>query len=260
MKRYSNKSAIRNVRAVRSANKICFKAEIIHEAFKAIPDRKKKEAVGEIGDLIKKAWGEFSTEYLNESILHSKYLLLLRNEKDTLIGVAPIRELKINSKSIYSFGLTAVDPDFQGLGLMAKMHGILGKRVFVGNLFKGRTKIEFVFITPNIRTIGTLAKIADFVYPNPYLIDENGRLEDADEETWETVKHFLVANKETYRELDRNGCVMVGFYDDKPHLVKKIAKVPDKKLNDFAHHYLKPGNEVVVRSIIGLMGLIKSGY
>lgn len=262
MNRYTDRSSIKKVHVLRSAKKEAFFAEVIHEPFQVIPKKSQTVFLNETSHLVEKAWGKFPKSYLTESILKSRYLLLLRNKSRELIGVAPIKKIKIDGRYVYSFGLTAVDPDYQSLGLMKIMHGILGRRVFLENVFKLKFEVEFVFITPNIRTIGTLSRIADFIYPNPYLIDEKTEsIEDADDETWKTVKLYLEKTKETYRKLDREGCVMIGFYDDKPNLVVKRDKnISDKKLKLFAEKYLKPGNEVVVRSMISLWGLLKNGF
>lgn len=262
MKRYSLNSTVKELKIVRSAGGESFFAEIIKEPSENISIEKLEEALHEISAIVEKSWGRFPRKYLESSIVHSRYLLVLRNQKDVLLGVAPIKKIHIDGRYVYSFGLTAVDPDYQGLGLMKKMHAILGRRVFIENLLAFKTKLEFVFITPNIRTIGALAKVADFIYPNPYSVDEKtGKIDYADDKTWETIQLFLKATGETYRKLDRCGDVMVGFYDDKPNLVmREDSKIPDKRLRIFAKHYLKPGNEVVVRAIVSVGGLFRGDY
>lgn len=262
MRRYTENSKIKPIKIVRSTSSESFFAEIIHDPWVNIPKNKRKEALTEIGKLVERGWGKFPTKYLENSILHTQRLLLLRNDKKKLIGVAPIKKVKIDGHFVYSFGLTVVDPDYQGLGFMKRMHSMLVKGIFIENLLRLRTKVEFVFITPNIRTIGSIAKVADFVYPNPYTIDEKtGKVEYADDKTWDTIKRYLRATGETYRKLDRNGCVMVGFYDDKPNLVVlENENIPDKMLKIFAKHYLKPGNEVVTRATISLGGVLRNGF
>lgn len=262
MKRYSETSSIKQLKIFRSAKNESFFAEIITEPSENISIDNLEEALHEISSVVEKSWGKFPKKYLESSILHSRYLMLLRDDKDNLLGVAPIKKIHIDGRSVYSFGLTAVDPDYQGLGFMKRMHTILGKKVFLENLLQLKTSVEFVFITPNIRTIGALAKVADFIYPNPYLVDEKtGKIDYADDKTWETIKLYLKATGETYRKLDRCGNVMVGFYDDKPNLViRETEKIPDIKLRIFAKHYLKPGNEVVVRSIVSLRGIFGNEF
>jgi len=262
MKQYAKGSRVKQIKAVRSAGSETFFAEIIRDASNSIPKQDHAEFITEISKIVDKSWGKFPQKYLKESILHSRYLMLLRNDKDILIGVAPIKKIHLDGRYVYSFGLTAVDPDYQGLGFMRKMHTILGHRVFLENLKNFKVSVEFVFITPNIRTIGAIARVADFIYPNPYAVDEKtGLIDYADDKTWETINLYLKATGETFRKLDRCGDVMIGFYDDKPNLVMKEAEVvPDKKLRLFAKHYLKPGNEVVVRAIVSIRGLFGSEF
>lgn len=262
MKQYAKGSTVKKIKAVRSAGSETFFAEIIRDAQNSIPKKSHADFIAEISRVVDKSWGKFPQKYLRESILHSRYLMLLRDKKDNLIGVAPIKKIHIDGRYVYSFGLTAVDPDYQGLGFMRKMHTILGHRVFLENLTKLKTKVEFVFITPNIRTIGAIARVADFIYPNPYAVDDKtGKIDYADDRTWETINLFLKATGETFRKLDRCGDVMIGFYDDKPNLVMKESEdIPDKKLRLFAKHYLKPGNEVVVRAIVSIRGLFSSEF
>jgi GNAT superfamily N-acetyltransferase len=261
MKRYSGNSEIKKLKILRSKGSEPFYAEIIKNTQAEIKGEKREEFLKEISGVVEKAWGKFPKEYLENSILHSRYLLLLRTEKEKLIGVAPIKKIHLDGRYVYSFGLTAVDPDYQGLGFMKKMHTILGRRIFVENLIKLKTSVEFVFITPNIRTIGALAKVADFIYPNPYAVDEAGNIDYADDKTWETINLYLKATGETFRKLDRCGDVMIGFYDDKPNLIlKENDNIPDKKLRIFAKHYLKPGNEIVSRAIVSIWGLLRSDF
>jgi GNAT superfamily N-acetyltransferase len=262
MKQYAKNSKIKEIKVVRSIGSESFFAEIIIDAASSIDKENYTDFLTEVSKVVERAWGKFPKKYLKESILHSKYLMLLRDDKGGLIGIAPIRKIHLDGRYVYSFGLTAVDPDYQGLGLMRKMHTTISRRVFIENFLRFRRKVEFVFITPNIRTIGSLARIADFIYPNPYSIEEKtGRIDYADDKTWETVNLYLKATGEKYRRLNRRGNVMIGFYDDKPNLVvKENESVPDKKLRIFASRYLKPGNEIVVRAEVSLGGLIKSEF
>ncbi|MDD3679062.1 MAG: hypothetical protein PHT36_02360 [Patescibacteria group bacterium] len=262
MKRYSKNSKVKKLKVVKSADSEVFFAEIIKNPEREIPFKSRAKFLIEVSKLVERSWGKFPKKYLESSIIHSKYLMILRSKNDELIGVAPIKKIRIDGRYVYSFGLTAVDPDYQGLGFMKKMHLILSHRVFLENIIRFKTKIEFVFITPNIRTIGALAKVADFIYPNPYIINEkSGRIDCADDKTWETIKLYLDATGENYRKLDRNGCVMIGFYDDKSNLItSENENIPDKKLSMFAKKYLKPGNEIVVRAIVGLGGVLKNGF
>ena len=194
-------------------------------------------------------------------MLESYFLCLLRGPDSKLVGMAPIKKLHLRGRTIYSFGLSVVDPDFRGLNLLTKMSAVLIRRIFAENLLRGKTSVEFVFITPNIRTMGAIARTANFIYPNPYEYDEKTeKIPDADKETWETVKEYLSKTHEKYRSLKRNGCVMEGFYDTHPHLIVKNRDHVDKKLNAFGKKYLysSPGRELVVRAKIDLRAVLRN--
>ena len=104
-------------------------------------------------------------------------------------------------------------------------------------------------------------RFCDFVYPNPYLVDKKTKsIAVADDETWLTIKEFLHASREKYNYLLREGCIMKGFYDEKPHLLYKEQPLHKKKeLNDFAQKYLysKPGQEVITRAIVNFRKVIR---
>ena len=262
MKRYTNKSRIKKIKVLKNNKDKVFFAEIIKEPLKNILKEVQPQAIKEIRELVIKSWGDFEEDYLRKRVLDVYLLCLLRDVKNNLIGITPIKKIKVFDRYVYSFGLSVVDPNYQGLGLLKKMSTILIRRLFCENLLKGRTKLEFVFITPNIRTMGTLAKVANFIYPNPYLFDEETRkIPEADSETLRTVKEFLKITKENCRKLEKEGCIMEGFYDTHPHLiVKEKREHSDKKLNSFAKTYLynKPGREIVVRAILSIRSILKN--
>lgn len=263
MKKYNSFSKIKKIKALRSTQKEVFGAEIIKEPYKNIKNHRHDELLAEIHELAKRGWGDFDAKYLEKSVLGACLLVLLRNSNDKLVGMAPLKRVKIDGKTIYSFGLSVVDPDYQTLGLLKEMSKIVLKRAMIESFFRGRTSVEIIFITPNIRTMGSIARVAKFIYPNPYEIDEKtGTLPRADDETWKTIKKYLVVTKEYFRKLDREGCIMEGFYDTRSHLIVTKREHMDKKLNLFGKNYLykTPGREVVVRAIIDLGALVKNGY
>jgi len=261
VKQYSKNSKVRKVNILRSSKREFFCAEIIKEPNGTVPKKQHDALLKEVHDLAKKGWGEFDNEYLEKSVLESYLLCLLRDSKGILIGMAPLKRLRIFNRTVYSFGLSVVHPDYRGFSLLTKMSAILVRQIFIENFFRGKIGLELVFITPNIRTMGAIARIASFIYPNPYEYDLTTQMiPPADEETWKTVNEFLRITDEKYRKLDRNGCVMEGFYDDKKHLIVKNGGHIDKKLNAFGKKYLYsvPGSELVVRAKIDLLGLIKN--
>lgn len=263
MKKYNSFSKIKKIKTLRSSKKEVFCAEIIKEPSQNIKNHRHDELLTEIHDLAKKGWGDFDAKYLEKSVLGACLLVLLRNSNDKLVGMTPLKKVKIDGKTIYSFGLSVVDPDYQTLGLLKEMSKLVLKKAMMENFLRGRTSVEIIFITPNIRTMGAIARVAKFIYPNPYEIDEKtGQIPRADDETWKMIKRYLVVTKEFFRKLDREGCIMEGFYDTRPHLIITKREHLDKKLNLFGKNYLykTPGREAVVRAIVDLGALLKNGY
>jgi len=254
MTRYTKKSKIKEIEITRNNKEEVIFAEIIKTPEKKIGLVAKDIALKEIKELVAKAWGEYDTEYIRRGCLQAYLICAVRNSEGSLIGFSPIRKHKIFGRDIYTFGLSATTPEYQNCGILKTMDYILGKKILIENALRGKFKIEFVFITPNIRTLGAIARIADFMYPNPYDIDpKTHKIKKADPETWRTIKKFLQIEGERYRVLDREGDIMEGFYDDKPQLLfnKKITH-PDKAVNEFGKYYVynKKGRDVVVRAVL----------
>ncbi len=260
MTRYTQKSKIKEIKIHRNNEEETILAEIIKNPKGKIGEVAKEIALKEIKRLVSEAWGEYNSEYIRKACLQSYLLCAIRNKEGDLIGIAPIRKHKIFNRDIYTFGLSATTPKYQNCGILKTMDYILVKKVLIENALKGKFKVEFVFITPNIRTLGAIARVADFIYPDPYKIDpDTHKIEKADAETWRTVKKFLQEEGESYRSLDREGNIMEGFYDDKPQLLfsKKITH-RDKRVNDFGEYYVykNKGRDVVVRAILNIGKII----
>lgn len=254
MTRYTKKSKIKEIKITRNKSEETIFVEMIKEPDKSIGEVAKDIALKEIKELVSVSWGEYDTEYIRKSCIQAYFLCAVRNNQGELIGISPIRKHKIYGRDIYTFGLSATTPDYQNCGILKSMDYILGKKVLIENVLKGKLKVEFIFITPNIRTLGAIARVADFIYPNPYEINpKTHKINKADSETWRTIKKFLQLEGETYRVLEREGDIMEGFYDDKPQLLfKKKITHQDKSVNDFGKHYVykKKGRDVVVRAIL----------
>lgn len=264
MTRYTTKSKIKKIKIFRNKQEETVFAEVVKFPDKAIKEVAKDIALKEIKELVSEAWGEYDTEYIRRGCIQAYLLCAVRNNQDELIGVAPIRKHKIFGRDVYTFGLSATIPEYQNCGILKAMEYLVGKKILIENALKAKLKVEFVFITPNIRTLGSLARVADFIYPNPYSINmKTHRIEKADIETWNTIKKFLQLEGEKYRTLDREGDIMEGFYDDKPQLLfKKKITHPDKAMNEFGKQYVYKGKgrDVVVRAIISITKLIKNRY
>lgn len=232
--------------------------QLINKPNKSI--KNKTEFLKEIDNLLNISWGEFDRDYINKSIMDS-YVLCLAYCGKEIVGLAPIKKINIFGSDVYSFGLTAVMPKFRNKNILKNMGIKLIKKVVLENIFKLKFKIELIFITPNIRTISTIAKYADFIYPNPYVADKEGRITEADDETWERVNEFLRVSEENVTKLEREGMVMEGFYELNPHLAfkNKISHI-NRKFDLFGEKYLynKPGRELVVRALVGFKGVLNA--
>lgn len=260
MKRYSYKSEIKKIKIKRKTGGETLYAEILRKPKKNLSPQKYEQLLLEISEVAEKGWGKFEIEYLRKNVMDTLFLCLLRNEKDVLIGIAPVKSLKILGKTVYSFGLSVIIPKYRSLKLLKKMFEIMVKKILIKNITKGKMSIEFFFITPNIKTLGNLARLAKFMYPNPYLIEKNGKIYPADDQTWELAKEYLRVEGEQPRCFEREGCVMEGFYDKRPHLIQEYVHHRNKVLNKFGETYLysKPGREVVARVVLSLRSLIKN--
>lgn len=260
MTRYTQKSKIQKINIERNNNKEVLIFEIIKEPDKNIKEVTTDIALREIKQLVSNAWGEHDSEYIRKSCLLAYLLCVVRNTEGDLVAVSPIRKHKIFDRDIYTFGLSATSPEYQNCGILKTMDYLLGKKILIENALRGKFRVEFVFITPNIRTIGSIARVADFIYPNPYEINpKTHRIKKADTETWRTIKKFLQVEGERYRTLEREGSIMEGFYDDKPQLLfKKKITHSDKEVNEFGKYYVykKKGREVVVRAQVNIGKLL----
>lgn len=258
MKRYTKNSKIKKILLKTET----IYAEIIKEPNKSLDKDTKIRALEDIRSLIKEAWGEYTDENIEKGVFGAYFLCILRNPKNELVGIVPIKKYIIDGREIFSFSLSAISHNYRNQGLLKKSSVLLVKKLFLENLLAGKLRIEFVFITPNIRTLGTMSRVASFMYPNPYKIDpKTHKIAEADEVTWRTVKKFLELAGEKYRVLEKKGCIMEGFYDDKPHLVyKEKITHPDKELEDFGKYYVynKKGRDVVARAILDPRGLFRS--
>lgn len=260
MERYSNKSKIKKIKVQKDGKEKILYAEIIKEPENEITAKEKKILLQDLSELIKKSWGKFPNDYLVKSIVSSEYLLIFTDKDNLPVGLIVLDKLILNSRIVYSLGITVIAPSYRGHGLLEIMYRILSKKVLLEIIFSGKLSVEILFFTPNIKTILFLEKIADFIYPNPYKINlKTGKLELADEETWRMVNAYLIKTGYADLDLNRAGCVLKGFYSDKRHLIQDgqyNIDYSNKGINLFNKNYLKPGNEVIVRTKINILKLL----
>jgi hypothetical protein len=258
MKRYSDKSKVKKIRVQKDGkNRVLF-AEIIKEHSKTEFAPKIER---EVNEFVIKNWGDFGETYLKHSIHSATYLCIVKGQQGRIVGIAPIRKTSVHNREIYFWGLTIIDKRYRACKLMNKMFKVLIGYIFLENIKRAKTRIDIVFITHTLKPLRAIRKVSAFLYPDPYSI-KNGRVEEADKETWSIVNKILEVNHEKYTKLDREGCVMSGFYEENPHLlIKDEYYSHDTKLNEFAKKYLpNPGQEIVVRAAISLTSIAKMSF
>lgn len=256
MERYSEKSRIKKIKVQKNGKEEVLYAEILKEHSKTEFAPKIEK---EVNEFVIKNWGDFGREYLKHSIHSATYLCVVKNRNNALVGVAPLKKLNISKKEIYFWGLTIIDDKYRGYKLMNQMFKALMSFIFFENLKRAKGKIDIVFITHTLKPLRAIKKVSSFLYPDPYKM-HNGKIPMADDETWRIVNKILETNKEKYKTLDREGCIMTGFYEENPHLLRQDEYYShDSQLNEFARKYLnEPGKEMVVRAVIDLKSIIKA--
>ena len=121
-----------------------------------------------------------------------------------------------------------------------------------------------MFITPNIRVLAWVGKFAEFMYPDPYVADENGKIPPVDDNTFTMARELIGQSDNPSRKLNREGLVLEGSYAATPWLIYKNNYIPwasQEKMNTFAVKYLHYGTgedrEFVVRAKIGILSLLR---
>ncbi len=227
----------------------------------------KQIILDEIYHLVKHSWGEFEKEFLEKHIFNSERLIIARNNS-YLVGFCSMSKKNILDKVVHYIEFTVIHKDFQKSGLGTKLtYGVL-RDLFFKNIFKIIFKpIEVMFITPNIRTLSRAARLAEFIYPNPFEADPiTGEIFPADDETWAMAKK-LVKDENPECILKRDGLVLSGFYLNMPWFIYNNFQIPwhsNDAFNKFVDRYLgyskKDGKEFVVRAKFGIISLLKYYY
>jgi hypothetical protein len=237
--------------------------EIIKNPGQVLADDIAEKLMKEVDLLVENSWGKFNFDYIKRNVLKSFVILLLRNQDDELVGFAPLKKMKINGRPVYSFGLNVVHPHYRKSNLLKKMNIALTWNILLFNFLRGKIRTEFIFITPNVRTLSSMCKFSDFVYPDPRDLDRVTRkIPLPDIETFDSVKKFLEISGEDTSRLCAEGCVVSGFYNDKPQLIfKEKPTHNDPFFNEFANKYLyaEPGREIVVRAKVNFFKVLKGG-
>ena len=207
-------------------------------------DRQKTLSQG-ISVLLINCWGEFPEKFIEEHIFGSNTMIVARIDNEC-IGLCVLSIKNIFGKEVHYIEFLLINKKYQKCGLgtflsfMTIRQEILRKSL---SILRGKP-LEIFFITPNIRVLSSVAKIASFTYPDPYLSDQEGNIGLADDETWAMASEILKNSDAPNRELNRNGLVLSGSYVALPWLIYNNDNAPwhsNDVVNRFARKYLKYG-------------------
>jgi hypothetical protein len=218
-----------------------------------------------LNDLLLNCWGTFPSDFIEKHILSTNKIILAR-VRNKYIGLVGMSIKKVGEIKIHYMEFLLVSRGYQKGGLGSFLSYLIIKEEIYRNIFRlvlGKP-LEIFFITPNIRLLAKIAKFASFIYPNPYLANEKGRVSVADKETWSVAYSLLEKSDNPRRRLDREGLVLHGSYAHTPWLIYNNDNAPwhdTEKLNIFAKRYLKyhkgEDREFMVRSHINLISVLK---
>jgi len=235
------------------------------DVFNLLGVKERDELKTNIDFILKNAWGEFPNDFIENHILRSSQIILAV-EDDKSVGFCCLSDKKILGKNIIYIEFLVVKKEFQNKNIGSKLVYHLLKKYILKNIlsmvFHG--PLEIMFITPNIRILTWMARLADFIYPNPYFSDESGSIPIADKNTWEMASELVKMSDNPTRKLNREGLVLENSYASAPWLIYKDKEIPWhhlERFNKFSVKYLGYGNEedkeFVVRAQIGFLSILK---
>ncbi|MFC2073900.1 hypothetical protein ACFLR3_01470 [Campylobacterota bacterium] len=198
----------------------------------------------EIRDFFVNNWKDFGDEFLDHSLLDSKWILLVR-KKDRLIAIATVHKIRLEGKTFYNFKTDGVAPQYQSIGLLGRMSQILFSYAYIDNLITQRSfDIEIIFTTPNLRILGLFSKNSTHIYPNPYKFDQDKKsIELPDETTWKYVQAYNKVDFPPNLPLSKEACVIEDNTSEWPYICyEKSGGIPYYKeqiVNEFGDHYLR---------------------
>ncbi|MCD6270657.1 hypothetical protein J7J23_02695 [bacterium] len=262
MDRYIKNSKIKTMKIKKGNKTFRLKAEMLKDC-SSLDEKVKEKIKKDIKSLIKECWGDFGEKFIEKHIISADFLLILRH-KDKIVGTAAISRKSILNKNLYYLEFTAISPEIQSSRLMGKVNFALLRYIFFDNLIKNKKlTIEFMLISPNLRVLGSMAKITSFMYPNPFLFDKKKKkIPPPDEETWQMAKELIRQSDNPNRFLHKDGCVLEDSYKDTPWLIYKKDKIPwhkNETVNKFGETYIQyskeTGKEFVIRAKINLKNI-----
>lgn len=255
MDRYHDQSRTRTITLRKGEKVFRFEAEILKDC-PLLDEHVRKRVQNDIAALLRQSWGDCGSQLIEHIVNNAKWLLVLRL-KDKVAGVSVVHKKRIVQKTVYDIELTALLPEIRALRLMERINALLFPSIFLDNLVSNRRlTVEMMFTTPNPKVLGCAARIASFIYPDPFLFNkEKKKLPPPDEETWQMAQEFISQELPENMRLHKDGCVVDGSYTDRPWLIYKEDEVPwhwDERVNDFCDAYLRYeeelGRKFVVRT------------
>ncbi len=197
----------------------------------------------EVRSFFSSNWKDFGDEFIDHSLLDSKWLLLVRR-KGCLIAIATVHKISLLGKTFYNFKTDGVAPQYHSLGLLGRMSQILFAYAYRDNLMSQRSfDIDIIFSTPNLRILGFFSKNSTHIYPNPYLYDEEkNSIELPDERTWRYIQAYNKVDFPPNLPLSKEACVVEDNTSEWPYICYETSGIPYYKediVNKFGDHYLQ---------------------
>lgn len=216
---------------------------------------RKKLAV-EINEIIKDGWGDLGINYIKSHILTSQFLILALYNHE-IVAFSSVREIPYEKSVIYYMEFTSIKESHQG----NKLSIILNKKIFWKIMLDSLKNLHIGFqvmtISPNPRVLGSIARTAQSIYPNPY------KEIPPSEEIWNKVQYLVETIGDPYNRLEKDKSILQGFYDCIPDLIYNPKEVPldkDPEVNEFANKHLRfeeqQGREFVIYARYTLLSLL----
>ncbi|MFZ6035906.1 MAG: hypothetical protein ACOYUK_02085 [Patescibacteria group bacterium] len=237
-----------------------FQLETFYESKKL--QELKKYLLINIDSIIESNWGKFSKEFIIHHILKSQIIKIIRNE-EKIVAFASASFKDVNNFPILYLEFTVVNEKYQGYNLSTKLNGdMIAEEVLRGLISRRFKPLNVITITRNMRVVGSLSRLAKKIYPDPEEFGKYGKLKDADDDTWGIVTEILRQSWNPKRKLEREGCVLIGSYEDTPWLIRpKVQSHYRNSVKEMGRYYLRfherADREFIVRATFNIASIIK---
>lgn len=229
-----------------------------YKFYKNLNNLDKKRVAKNALEILKDSWGDWGLDYVESHIINSDFLTLA-SYKGEIVAFASCKKIKYQKEIIYYLEFTAIKKAHQGKGLSVKLNKMIMNEILLENLKRFKFCFQVITISPNPRVLGMISRSAKYTFPSP-MEGENAPID-----IWDKVQFVIKKLNDPYNSLSREGCVVQGFYDDKPNLIYDPKKVPqdsDNQINRFANRLLKydekRGCEFVIYAKYCLSSFIKN--